>query len=93
MRRLQGFATDGLWPDLTILIDVPVEIGLGRKRKGQWNRFEDTEGAAFFEAVRGAYLRLAVAEPERFRIVDGSGTVPEVDEAIQALIEPLLEET
>ena len=92
MRRLQGFATEELWPDLTILLDVPVEVGLGRKRRGRWNRFEDTEGAAFFEAVRGAYLRLAAAEPERFRVIDGSGTVPEVDEAIQALMEPLLEE-
>ena len=92
MRRLQAFATDGLVPDLTILIDVPVEIGLGRKRRGQWNRFEDTEGAAFFEAVRAAYLRLAAAEPQRFRVIDGSGTVPEVDEAVQALVAPLVAE-
>jgi len=90
MRQLQAFATDGLAPHLTILIDVPVEVGLGRKRRGLWNRFEDTEGAAFFEAVRAAYLRLAAADPDRFRVVDGSGRVPEVDEAIQALIEPLL---
>ena len=90
VRQLQAFATDGLVPDLTILIDVPVEVGLGRKRRGQWNRFEDTEGAAFFEAVRSAYLRLAAGEPERFRVIDGSGTVPEVDEAVQALIEPFL---
>jgi dTMP kinase len=92
MRQLQAFATDELVPDLTILIDVPVEVGLGRKRRGQWNRFEDTEGAAFFEAVRAAYLRLAAEEPERFRVIDGSGTVPEVDEAVQALVEPLLVE-
>jgi dTMP kinase len=90
MRQLQAFATDELVPDLTVLIDVPVEIGLGRKRRGQWNRFEDTEGAAFFSAVRAAYLRLAAADPQRFRVIDGSGTVPEVDEAVQALIEPLL---
>ena len=90
MRQLQAFATDGLAPHLTILIDVPVEVGLGRKRRGLWNRFEDTEGAAFFEAVRAAYLRLAAADPDRFRVVDGSGRAPEVDEAIQALIEPLL---
>lgn len=90
MRELQAFATDGLVPDMTVLIDVPVEIGLGRKRRGQWNRFEDTEGAAFFEAVRAAYLRLAAAEPERFRVIDGSGTVPEVDQAVQALVEPFL---
>jgi dTMP kinase len=92
MRELQAFATDGLVPDLTVLIDVPVEIGLGRKRRGQWNRFEDTEGAAFFEAVRSAYLGLAADEPERFRVIDGSGTVPEVDEAVQAIVEPLLAE-
>jgi len=93
MRQLQAFATDRLIPDLTILIDVPVEVGLGRKRRGQWNRFEDTEGAAFFEAVRRAYLRLAAGEPERFRVIDGSGTVPEVDEAVQDLVEPFLVES
>ena len=93
MRQLQAFATDRLIPDLTILIDVPVEVGLGRKRRGQWNRFEDTEGAAFFEAVRRAYLRLAAGEPERFRVIDGSGTVPEVDEAVQDLVERFLVES
>ncbi len=93
MRQLQAFATDRLIPDLTILIDVPVEVGLGRKRRGQWNRFEDTEGAAFFEAVRRAYLRLAAGEPGRFRVIDGSGTVPEVDEAVQDLVEPFLVES
>jgi dTMP kinase len=89
MRRLQTFATDGLTPDLTILIDVPVEVGLGRKRKGAWNRFEDTQGVAFFEKVRRAYRDLAVAEPERFRVLDGSGSVEGVDEAIRALVQPL----
>jgi dTMP kinase len=93
MRRLQRFATDGLYPDLTILIDVPVEIGLGRKRRGRWNRFEDTEGAAFFEAVRGSYIKLAAAEPERFRVLDGAGTVPEVDDAVRQQVEPLLSRT
>lgn len=93
MRRLQRFATNGLTPDLTILIDVPVEIGLGRKRRGRWNRFEDTEGAAFFEAVRRAYIKLAAAEPERFRVLDGAGTVPEVDDAVRELVEPLLSQT
>jgi dTMP kinase len=90
LRRLQEFATFGLLPDLTILIDVPVEIGLGRKRAGEWNRFEDTEGVAFFEKVRQAYLDLAAAEPQRFRVVDGSGSVPETDALIKAAVEPLL---
>ncbi|HET7521017.1 MAG TPA: dTMP kinase, partial [Candidatus Limnocylindria bacterium] len=70
---------------LTVLLDVPVEVGLERtRRRAEWNRFEDTEEVAFFERVRRAYLDLAAAEPERFRIVDGSGTVEDADEAIRA---------
>jgi dTMP kinase len=89
MRRLQSFATFGLLPNLTILIDVPVEIGLGRKRAGEWNRFEDTQGVAFFEKVRAAYLELAAAEPDRFRVIDGGGTVQETDVLIREAVEPL----
>jgi dTMP kinase len=90
MRWLQRFATYGLLPDLTILIDVPVEVGLGRKRRGEWNRFEDTLAVEFFEKVRGAYLDLAAAEPERFRVVDGSGSVETTDELVRAAVEPML---
>jgi len=91
MRWLQRFATYGLVPDLTILIDVPVEVGLGRKRRGQWNRFEDTQSVAFFETVRAAYLDLAAAEPKRFRVVDGSGSVEQTDALVRAVVEPLLD--
>jgi dTMP kinase len=88
MRRLQVFATDGLRPDLTLLLDVPVEIGLERtRRRAEWNRFEDTEGAAFFERVRRAYLDLAGAEPARYEIVDGSGSVDAADAAIRGAVE------
>jgi dTMP kinase len=87
LRRLQDFATGGLRPDLTILLDVPVEVGLGRKRHGAWNRFEDTEGAEFFDRVRAGYLRMAEAEPDRFRVVDGSGSVATADEAIRQIVE------
>jgi dTMP kinase len=90
MRRLQAFATSGLVPDLTILLDVPVEVGLSRKRRGRWNRFEDREGVAFFEKVRHAYLELAAAEPGRFRVLDGSGTVEAVDVAVRQAVTPLV---
>jgi dTMP kinase len=90
MWQLQRFATYDLLPDLTILIDVPVEIGLSRKRRGEWNRFEDTQDTAFFEAVRKAYLALAAAEPERYRVVDGSGAVAETDALIQDVVEPVM---
>ena len=91
LRRLQAFATYRLVPDLTVLLDVPVEVGLARtRRRAEWNRFEDTEGAAFFEQVRAAYLRLADAEPERFRVVDGSRSVEDADRAIREVVAPLL---
>jgi len=91
LRRLQVFATGGLAPDLTLLLDVPVEVGLARtRRRAEWNRFEDTEGAAFFEQVRAAYLQLADEEPDRFRVIDGSGSVDEADLAIRRIVEPLL---
>ena len=88
LRRLQDFATGGLWPDLTILLDLPVEIGLERtRRRAEWNRFEDTEEVAFFERVRQAYLDFAAQDPGRYEIVDGAGSVEAADAAIRAVIE------
>jgi dTMP kinase len=88
LRRLQSFATAGLLPDLTLLLDVPVEVGLERtRRRAEWNRFEDTEELAFFEQVRAAYLRLAAEEPDRFRVIDGSGSVEAADAAIRDVVD------
>ena len=89
LRRLQRFATFNVTPDLTLLLDVPVEVGLARKRAGEWNRFEDTQDVAFFEQVRAGYLALASAEPDRFRVVDGSGSVAQSDALIRDLVSPL----
>ena len=91
MRRLQEFATYATRPDLTILLDVPVEVGLERtRRRREWNRFEDTEAIAFFEQVRAGYLRLAGDEPDRIKIVDGSGSVADADLAIRRIVERML---
>ena len=91
LRRLQDFATYGTRPDLTILLDVPVDVGLDRtRRRKEWNRFEDTEEVAFFELVRAGYLRLAAEEPDRITVVDGSGSVEDADAAIRAIVGPLL---
>ena len=87
LRRLQDFATDRVRPDLTLLLDVPVEVGLARtRRRSEWNRFEDTQEVVFFERVRAAYLALAAEEPDRFEIVDGSGSVEAADDAIRAVV-------
>ena len=90
MDRLQRFATFDTLPDLTILVDVPVEVGLARKRRGEWNRFEDSEGVRFFEKVRAAYMAMAAAEPQRYRVVDGSGSVETTDADIRAAVEPVI---
>jgi dTMP kinase len=87
MRRLQAFATYGLRPDLTLLLDLPVALGLERtRRRAEWNRFEDTEEVAFFERVRAAYQALAAEDPGRFETIDGSGSVEEADAAIRAVV-------
>ena len=72
MRALQAFATGGLWPDLTILLDLPVEVGLSRK-SDEVTRFEAYQDVAYHERVRAAFLAFAADEPERYAIVDATG--------------------
>ncbi len=71
VRALQQFATGGLWPDLTILLDLPVDAGLARKRE-EVTRFEAYHDLAYHERVRAAFLAFAAAEPERYAIVDAT---------------------
>jgi dTMP kinase len=71
------FATGGLRPDLTLLFDVPVEIGLARKSDAETTRFEAHFDLAYHERVRAGYLELAAAEPDRWIVLDASA--PEVD--------------
>ena len=71
MRALHQFATGGLWPDLTILLDLPVEVGLSRK-SDEVTRFEAYHDVAYHERVRAAFLGFAAAEPERYAVVDAT---------------------
>jgi dTMP kinase len=95
LRRLNDTATDGLRPDLSFLFDCPVDVGLARAaRRGaaaqtgqaREDRFE-RERRDFHEKVRQGFIALARAEPERFRVVDGSRPIAEVAEQIRAIIE------
>ena len=72
---LAEIAHPGLQPDLTLLLDLPPQIGLARARQRQSaaDRFED-EAVEFFGRVRAGYLQLARREPRRFRILDATGT-------------------
>ena len=78
---LESWATDGLLPDLTLLLDLPVATGRARAAgRGEADRIE-VEADAFFERVRAAYRARAVAEPGRFRVIDASLTPVQVLEA------------
>jgi dTMP kinase len=68
IRRLNALATSDLTPDLTVLIDLPVEDALARANAP--NRFE-AETLAFHNRIRAGYLQLAHAEPRRFLVLDG----------------------
>lgn len=70
--KVENFVLKGLQPDLTLLFDVPVELGMTRVAgRGEADRFE-VESVRFFERVRNAYLERAAANPQRFRIIDAS---------------------
>jgi len=73
-------------PDLTLLLDVPVAVGLDRAGKRSTpDRFE-RETLAFFERVRAGYLELAQGEPDRFRVIDASRPLAEVQQSIRKAI-------
>ena len=71
LRRLLNFATGGLKPDLTLLFDISAEAGLKRRLSNhdEWNRMDDY-ALQFHERVRGGFLELAAADPERWVVID-----------------------
>jgi dTMP kinase len=84
--RLEDLVQGGFRPDLTLLLDVPVELGLARaSQRGALDRFEQ-EQVAFFERVRHAYLDMARRHPGRYRVIDASQPL----EAVQQLIRECL---
>lgn len=90
LRRLQQFAAGPLAPDLTLLFDLPAEIGLARRQQaGDVNRL-DAAGLDFHRRVREGYLALAAAEPERWAIIDATLPLAEVTARTLALVGGLL---
>ena len=88
--RLQDLATGGLLPDLTILLDVPVDVGLGRRMSGpaaDRNKFELDDGfdLAYHERVRAGYLEMAAAGG-RWRVVDAVGEQAAVAQVVADLV-------
>ncbi|HEX3015258.1 MAG TPA: dTMP kinase [Desulfobacteria bacterium] len=91
VREVNKLALAGLIPDLTVLLDLPVEEGLNRagRRRNGLDRIE-RESLEFHQTVRRGYLALAAEEPDRFLVVDAGLPVAVIREAIRKKIEELL---
>ncbi|MDH3754043.1 MAG: dTMP kinase [Acidimicrobiia bacterium] len=85
---LSIFATAGLMPDLVVLVEVAVDVSLERL-DGNHDRLE-REGVRLLDQVNDAYRRLAAADPDRWAIVDGHGSVDDVAVRIDAVVEDRL---
>ena len=88
MAVITGFAIADTVPDLTLYLDVPVDVGLGRKAGGSgdaWNRFEQKE-IDFHERVRQGYLLMAAEEPQRWVVLDATRSLDEVQTAMRELV-------
>ncbi|SNR86775.1 dTMP kinase [Desulfurobacterium atlanticum] len=83
---LNSIATKGLKPNITFLIDIPVEEGLRRIKKRKLDRIEK-EAVEFHQRVREGYLQIAKREPDRVVVIDGRKKVEEIFEIIKTTIE------
>ena len=89
---LENTVQGDLRPDITLLLDAPVEIGMQRAQKrGELDRFE-SEHQDFFERVRNSYLQQAQANPQRYRIIDASRPLLEVQAQISEILDNLLKQ-
>jgi dTMP kinase len=92
LRVITEFATGGLVPDLTLLIDLSAEAGLARRKSGgTWNRMEAYD-LEFHRRVRAAYREMALAEPDRWRTFDGDRSQDDIQADLQAAVEAFVAE-
>jgi dTMP kinase len=88
---VEKLVLDDLQPDLTLLFDVPIELGMKRVAgRGEADRFE-VESVRFFERVRNAYLERAIAHPQRFRIIDASRNEEQVWQQLEDILKTELD--
>lgn len=95
IKEIVQLATDGLRPDLTLLFDLSVAESAVRTRRRVASKNSDrldSEDAEFHTRVRNAYLEMAKAEPERFRVIDARGSVQETHETVMDIVMPFLKE-
>ncbi len=91
IKALEEWLQEGLRPDLTIVLDADVDLGMQRAgKRGDLDRFEQ-EHKDFFQRVRRAYLDIARREPRRVRVIDASQELPEVQAALRVLLQQQLQ--
>jgi dTMP kinase len=89
VKAVNKAATQGLEPDLTILLDIAVESGLARKLTGKPDRFEQ-ESPAFHRKIREGYLKLASEEPKRWLVIDGTQPKKKIGDIIWPRVSRLI---
>ena len=98
IRGITQFVTGGLTPNLTVYLDLPVELGIERKQSahaaqaGEWNRL-DQQTLDFHRRVRQGYLKMAEAEPDRWLVVDATQSITATQATIRSRLETLLSPT
>ena len=94
VNQIIELATSGLKPDLTLFFDLPIERALSRTNNrndtGERKNRMDKETAGFYERVREAYLKISEDEPERFRVIDASGSTDEVKKLVLKIVSEFL---
>jgi dTMP kinase len=89
--ELETWAANGIKPDLTLLLDLPISEGMKRANgRGEADRIE-MENADFFERVRAAYRQLAAAQPQRFRVIDAGQPLQNVLDDVHRVIVEFLD--
>lgn len=91
LKTLAREVQSGLEPDLTLLLDAPVEVGFERIRNRSYDHFE-REDPAFFSRVRERYLALAAEAPERIKVVNAAASLETVTAEIEAELETFCDE-
>lgn len=89
VEAINNAATQGLKPDLIVLLNIPVEAGLARKRVKKQDRFEQ-EALAFHQRVRKGYLKLAANDPQRWLVIDATQPKEKIAEIIWQRVSQLL---
>lgn len=95
LATIADWTTGGLQPDLVLVLDVPVEVGLARRDAGvaaERTRFEDSErhDLEFHQRVRQGYLEMAQADPQRWAVIDGAGTTTDVAVEVDRVVNAFL---